>query len=153
MDIIDKNGKTACDVAKYKGHQSIVDYLRKINPNRLSNETRQQCARRRLEGRDKNSYGDLISKIKDETLPELSAKFKEKLAAIAGSGLPSGTKICSNYNKGGNCGRSCHYENRIHICAICGALFGVGIYHPATACETLKQLDNSDLATSLSQVL
>ena len=77
IDIIDKNGKTACEVAKSKGHQSIFDYLRKINPNRLPNETRQQWARRRLEGGDENSYGDLISKIKDETLPELSAKFKE----------------------------------------------------------------------------
>ena len=141
IDIIDKNGKTACEVAKSKGHQSIFDYLRKINPNRLPNETRQQWARRRLEGGDENSYGDLISKIKDETLPELSAKFKENLAAIAGSGLPLSTKICSNYNKGGNCGRSCSYENGIHICAICVALFGVGTYHPATACETLKHLD------------
>ena len=55
---------------------------------KLINETRQQGARRRLIECDENSYGEMISKIKDETLPELSATFKEKLATIAGSGLP-----------------------------------------------------------------
>ena len=77
-----------------------------------------------------------------EKKEKLSEKFKENLAAIAGSGLPLSTKICSNYDKGGNCGRSCSYENGIHICAICGELFGVGLFHPATACETLIHLDN-----------
>ena len=36
----------------------------------------------------------------------------------------------------------CRNENKIRICAVCESLFGVALFHPATAFETLKQLDN-----------
>ena len=71
--------------------------------------------------------------------------FKKKLSTIAGSGLPSNVTPCFDFNNG-SCNKSfvCS-DDAVHICAICNTVFGVGIYHPAEKCETLKSLDTGAL--------
>ena len=71
----------------------------------------------------------------------MRSDFKNKLATIAGPGLPPNVTPCFDFNNG-SCNQSFVCSNTaIHICAICSKVFGVGIHHPAEKCETLKGLD------------
>ena len=45
IDLRNKKGETACDIAKRNGHQAVVNFLNdwRISPSRLSHETRHSC--------------------------------------------------------------------------------------------------------------
>ena len=138
----DKYGKTAKDLATSNGHAAVVTYLQDLD--RLSDETREQGAKRRLEKLNGKKYEMMISKIKDEIEKELQTTVKNTYESLfSESEWPTNIKPCLDFNRG-LCEKT-HDEDTIHGCGICKLMFGAFFFHPAKSCEILRKLDSGTI--------
>ena len=146
----DKNCKTAKDLAAFNDHEDVVTYLQDLD--RLSDETREQGATRRLEKLDGRKYEMMISKIKDEIEKELPTTVKNTCQSLfSGSEWPSNIIPCLDFNKG-SCEKTIlHDEDFIHSCGICKLMFGTPFFHPAKSCEILRKLDSGKITAKLDK--
>ena len=144
IGIKDKYGKTAKDFATSNGHEAVVTYLQDLD--RLSDETREQGATRRLEKMDGKKYEMMISKIKDEIEKELPTTIKNTCQSLfSESEWPTNIKPCPDFNKGICEKPMLHDEDTIHTCGICKLMFGGSYFHPAKSCEILRKLDSGTI--------
>ena len=131
---------------------------------KLPNESWIESVERRLSPqKSKRDLLEMLKKIGREIEPKIPEEVKKVIFGIRLTKWPESTKACLKFNsineqcempfghnEPGVRGERTNFR-RVHICAICEDVLGVGVFHRAQHCGLLKYLDDFEKMDSFDR--